>query len=64
MVVSKPTIDSDNFAWIDSLATKYDMSHSEVVKEALDYVRISGDWRLDEYIANKRLVINYYKPGQ
>ena len=55
MVVSKSNIDRDNFAWIDSLATKYDMSHSQIVKEALDYVRISGDWRLDEYIENKRL---------
>ena len=55
MAGSKSTIGYDNFAWIVSLAAKYDMPHSQIVKEALDYVRISGDWRLDEYIENKRL---------
>ena len=47
MVVSKSKIDPDNFAWIDALASKYDMSHSQIIKEVLDYVRISGSWRLD-----------------
>ena len=47
MVVSKSKIDSDNFVWIDDLAAKYDMSHSQIIKESLDYVRISGSWRLN-----------------
>ena len=55
MVVSKSKIDSDNFLWIDALASKYNMSHSQIIKYILDYVRISGSWRLDEYIENNQL---------
>ena len=44
MAVSKSNIDRDNFAWIDSLAIEYDMTHSQIVKEALDYVLQDPDY--------------------